>query len=211
MKIYISIIPLSCFFLLANPLVTKEEIQTDKDNYSNIFLQDQTTATLNSASRLFSDKNDLTSVIFIIPSGDTVTVLDYDDSFLHVLYKEYEGFIMARHATMNKPKVKPSVAGAKDQSASGSATPGQIQQRQQAQGNRYSYLTNKYGPNVASRLYEGKIWKGMTAEMVKDSWGNPRKINRVISGNNIKEEWFYNNTWLYIQNERLLEWGPVKK
>lgn len=211
MKIYISIIPISFFLLLANYLEIKSEMQTIKNNHSNIFLQDQTTATLKSASRLFSDKNDLTSVLLIIPSGDTVRVLDYDDTFLHVLYEEYEGFIMTRHATLNKPQIKPSVTGVKDKPVSVSEIPRQVQQRQQVEGSRYSYLTNKYGPNVASRLYEGKIWKGMTAEMVKDSWGNPRKINRVISGNNTKEEWIYSNTWLYIQNDRLLEWGPLNK
>ena len=36
---------------------------------------------------------------------------------------------------------------------------------------------------MASRLYSGKIWKGMNAEMVRDSWGRAGKINRVISGN----------------------------
>lgn len=177
----------------------------------DILHQDQTTATLKSASRLFADKNDLTSVILIIPSGETVKVLDYDDAFMHVSFEDQEGYIMAKHATLNKTQPVISKIEEKSEDVSINTTGRQVQQRQQRQESRYSYLSNKYGPNVASRLYEGKIWKGMTAEMVKDSWGNPRKINRVISGNNIKEEWFYNNTWLYIQNERLLEWGPVKK
>ena len=64
---------------------------------------------------------------------------------------------------------------------------------------------------MAARLYAGKIWKGMNSEMVKDSWGAAEKINRVISGNIIKEEWIYKNTWLYFENNTLLEWGPVKK
>ena len=44
---------------------------------------------------------------------------------------------------------------------------------------------------MAARIIAGKIWKGMNSEMVKDSWGNPEKINRIISGNVIKEEWIY--------------------
>jgi hypothetical protein len=63
---------------------------------------------------------------------------------------------------------------------------------------------------MAARLYEGKIWKGMNAQMVKDSWGSPKKINRVISGNIVKEDWFYNNTWLHFQNSTLADWGPAK-
>ena len=64
---------------------------------------------------------------------------------------------------------------------------------------------------MADRLYAGKIWKGMNSEMVKDSWGEAEKINRVISGNVIKEEWIFRSTWLYFENNTLLEWGSVKK
>jgi hypothetical protein len=64
---------------------------------------------------------------------------------------------------------------------------------------------------MAARLDAGKIWKGMTAEMVQDSWGVPQKINRVISGNNIREEWIYRNSWLFFENDRLIEWGPVRR
>jgi hypothetical protein len=46
--------------------------------------------------------------------------------------------------------------------------------------------------------------------MVNDTWGSPQKINRVISGNTVKEEWIYKNTWLYIEDDILREWGPVK-
>jgi hypothetical protein len=64
---------------------------------------------------------------------------------------------------------------------------------------------------MAARLNAGKIWKGMTAEMVNDSWGTADKINRIISGNVVKEEWIYRTTWLYFENNTLLEWGPVRK
>jgi hypothetical protein len=64
---------------------------------------------------------------------------------------------------------------------------------------------------MASRLIAGKIWKGMTGEMVRDSWGKPSKINRVISSNTIKEEWIYRSTWLYIEDDVLMTWGPVQR
>jgi len=47
----------------------------------------------------------------------------------------------------------------------------------------------------------GKIWKGMNSEMARDSWGAAERINRVISGNLIKEEWIYRSTWLYFENK----------
>jgi hypothetical protein len=58
---------------------------------------------------------------------------------------------------------------------------------------------------------QGKVWRGMLSEMVRDSWGEPQKINRVISGNTVKEEWIFRNTWLYIENNYLVEWGPITR
>jgi hypothetical protein len=51
----------------------------------------------------------------------------------------------------------------------------------------------------------------MNSEKVKDSWGIAEKINRIVSGNIIKEEWIYRNTWLYFENNSLVEWGAIKK
>ena len=62
---------------------------------------------------------------------------------------------------------------------------------------------------MAALLFAGKIWKGMSSDMVKDSWGAPLKINRVI-GDVVKEEWIFKNSWLFIENDHLVEWGPVK-
>ncbi len=62
-------------------------------------------ATLKSASRLFGDKNDLTSVILVIPSGSEVDVLGADSTYLHVVFDENEGYIFRRHAVMNEVSV----------------------------------------------------------------------------------------------------------
>lgn len=167
--------------------------------------QDQTIiATLKSSSRLFGDKDDLTTVILIIPAGDTVNVLGSDSTYLHVVYQDNEGYILKRHAVINETPVNISPAN----------QPAQVQQEQpvpQQQVSRFTYLENKYGTNLAARLNAGKIWKGMTTEMVRDSWGNPVKINRAIGNNSVKEEWIYRNTWLYIENNYLVEWGPIRQ
>jgi hypothetical protein len=158
-----------------------------------------TTATLTSSSRLFGTKDDLTSVILVLASGSVVTVLDSDSTYLHVAFEENEGYIYKRHAVIDKTHVN---------------NPTVIQQEQPAQPrevSRFSYLESKYGSGMAARLMAGKIWKGMNAEMVKDSWGTAGKINRVISGNIIKEEWIFKNTWLYFENNSLVDWGPTEK
>lgn len=165
------------------------------------------TATLKSATRLFGEKDDLTTVIMIIPNGSVVEVLGSDSAYYQVIYEDNEGYILKKHASLNS---KPDKELSQKPQPDVQQESRQVQPEQRQRISRFSYLERKYGSNVASRLIEGKIWLGMTAEMVKDSWGSPQKINRVISGNYIKEEWTYNNTWLYIEDDILREWGPVK-
>jgi hypothetical protein len=161
-------------------------------------------ATLNKASRLFGSEYDLTSVITVIPAGDTVAVTGADSTFLHVVYQDTEGYIMSRHATMMNTGNNNTGVVSQQQ---GYQTGGPVQQQQTS---RFTYLENKYGTSMAARLISGKIWKGMTADMVQDSWGSPRKINRTYNGNDIKETWDYSTTWLYFINSLLTEWGPEK-
>ena len=162
------------------------------------------TATLKSASRLFGEKDDLTTVILIIPSGSVVNVIGSDSTYFHVIYEENEGYIFRRHAILNEATVTAKTAVQQKDTAR------EEQEQPQQQVSRFTYLENKYDPGMAAKLMSGKIWKGMTSEMVRDSWGKPLKINRVISGNTIKEEWIFKNTWLYLQNEVLVEWGPIR-
>lgn len=163
------------------------------------------TATLKSSSRLFGAKDDLTTVILIIPSGSVVNIIDSDSTYLHVTFEESEGYIFRRHAIIDKAPVVISQA-IQEKRAVDNNNPAVEQQE-----SRFTYLESKYGANMAARLHSGKIWKGMNAEMVKDSWGTAEKINRVVSGNIIKEEWIFKNTWLYFENNMLVEWGPIRK
>jgi len=202
---------LSALFLIIICTVTaqanKDDILQDLEKNHNSDQDVVTTATLKSASRLFEAKDDLTTVISVIPSGSTVTVIDSDSTYFHVIYENNEGYIFMKDAVLSK-STKPAYSSQKDSSQ-------QVEQEepsvQAQQTGRLAYLEKKYGKDMAARLYAGKIWKGMNSGMVKDSWGSADKINRVINGNTIKEEWIYRGTWLYFENNTLLEWGAVKK
>jgi 16S rRNA C1402 N4-methylase RsmH len=127
-----------------------------------------------------------------------VDVLGIDSTYLHVVYQDNEGFIFRRQAVIDRQVAKKQLASAGSQSGN-------------EPQDRFTYLENKYGTNMANKLIAGKIWKGMNAEMANDSWGTADKINRIISGNIVKEEWIFRSTWLYFENNTLLEWGPVTK
>ena len=194
---------LSAFFIQAQ--ASRSDILQELENNQPTYQDITQTATLKSSSRLFGDKNDLTTVIMIIPSGSKVSVIDSDSTYLHVTFEESEGYIFKRHAIIDKMPTKPTPLVQQTQPTV------KEQPEQEQQISRFSYLESKYGTSMAARLMAGKIWKGMNAEMVRDSWGRAEKINRVISGNTIKEEWIFQNTWLYFENNTLLEWGPIRK
>jgi hypothetical protein len=182
--------------------VNKTNVLQDLEKNQPLKQDQQVTATLKSASRLFHDKEDLTSVILIIPYDSVVDVLDSDSTYLKVAFEDNEGYIYKKDAVINNTPVVMAPSNNQE-------TRNQVEQpAEQQQVSRFTYLENKYGTNMAARLAAGKIWKGMSAEMVSDSWGTPLKINRVI-GNVIKEEWIFKNTWLYLENNRLVDWGPI--
>lgn len=187
--------------------VNKSDVlQNLEKNSNDKQVQDQT-ATMKSASRLFGEKNDLTTVILVIPSGSTVKVLGSDSTYYHVSYQDSEGYILKRHAVLDESPVNTNQINQQQQQQQQQVD--QNDQQQDARISRFTYLENKYGTRTAALLNAGKIWKGMTSDMVRDSWGNPQKVDKSFEGNLAKEQWIYKNTWLYIENNRLTDWGPV--
>ena len=167
-----------------------------------------TTATLKSASRLFGEKGDLTAVILVIPTGSSVEVLGTDSTYVHCVYDGTEGYIFNKNMTFIQAVSTPESVPVTNQTQVAQQQVSTIQTNNQAES-RFSILESKYGTSIATRLYSGKVWKGMSTEMVSDSWGTPEKINRSISSSIVKEEWIYRNTWLFFESDRLIEWGPV--
>ena len=51
----------------------------------------------------------------------------------------------------------------------------------------------------------------MTTDMVKDAWGEPDKINKVVVQSAQMEEFRYRSTWLLMEKGVLKEWGPITK
>jgi hypothetical protein len=168
------------------------------------FQQQTLSAKLKSSARLFSVKYDLTSVIMVIPTGTVVNVIGSDSTYYKVKYGDDEGYIYRKDAVLSADPAPPEKTIAQQKTVNNS-------QPQEKQVDRFTYLDNKYGTTVAARMFAGKIWKGMTAEMIIDSWGKPQKVNRTINADMIREEWIYKSSWLFIENDALVDWGPVNK
>jgi hypothetical protein len=145
-----------------------------------------------------------------------VAILDADRTYYLVNYEDTEGFVLKRqigsitkssgNESSSSENVTLSSNGREREESVNETYPVETQTE-----SRFSYLERKYGTSLAARINSGKIWRGMDADMVRDSWGNPLKINRIINGNTIREEWTYRNSILYFDDSTLRNWGPVRK
>lgn len=168
------------------------------------------------ALRLFGERDDLTTVIMIVPNGAEVEIIRNDGDYLLVKYEDAQGFLLTEKVTVMQtaqPVVQQQVQREFQQQQE--QQPQQQVRReltqQEQQINRMTYLEHKYGRSIANRIYAGKIWKGMTTDMVKDAWGEPDRVNRVVVSSVVKEEMIYRGTWLLMEQGKLMEWGPVGK
>jgi len=69
----------------------------------------------------------------------------------------------------------------------------------------------KYGKKNGARVSNGSVWKGMTENMLKDSWGKPDKINKIKRKWGIFTQWYYGDVTYFFKNGRLIEWEQKKK
>lgn len=66
---------------------------------------------------------------------------------------------------------------------------------------RRVYLINKYGKVNAELILRGHVKIGMTAEMCREAWGNPYKVNRSTGIWGVHEQWCYKwGGYLYLEN-----------
>lgn len=81
------------------------------------------------------------------------------------------------------------------------------QQRKLSEENRKKELIIKYGHADGTKIFQGYIWIGMTKEMVLESWGEPKDINRSVGSWGVHEQWiYYGDKYVYIENGKLASW-----
>lgn len=177
---------LSVILLMSSLTFMNAQI-SDTDVKSQLATGKIITATTTAATRLFSDYEDLSSVQLIVPTNSTVELIDIVDVYYKVKYNEDEGYILKRQASIDKVTNLSAVIS----------------------DERYDALMEKYDSDKAKAIYEHKIWKGMNGDMVADSWGDPKKKDKMIIGNIVNETWQYTTTWLYFENDILSDWGEL--
>ena len=151
---------------------------------------------LKHTARLFSDLDNLSSVVLYIPADSTVQIISPVNDYFLVHFQGIDGYILQKKVenyTVILRELKQPVSNKE-------AEQNQVDEK------KYDYLVSKYGKDLGEKIYEHKIWKGMTTKMVEDSWGRPRTINHYRNYNGVKEEWIYPEYILVFWDNRLTSW-----
>ena len=71
----------------------------------------------------------------------------------------------------------------------------------------------KYGDELGQRVAYSQIWKGMTENMMKDSWGEPDKIDKNVENWGVFTQWYYGEVIFFFRDGKLIDWeeGPEGK
>lgn len=144
-----------------------------------------------STTRFFSDMDNLSSVIQMIPENVEVQVFEPIGDYFSAYFDGSYGYLFI--SKVDPVNFDPEIF---------QVTPEPLP----AEQDKYAFLVQKYGQGDADQIIARKIWKGMTKDMVLDSWGKPRQIDRYIGKTSVKEEWYYRARVLFIQDGKLVDW-----
>ncbi len=75
---------------------------------------------------------------------------------------------------------------------------------------KQSFYIKKYGQENGNRIFEGKIWKGMTESMLRDSWGKPDKTHQNNYKWGVFTQWYYGDITYFFKNGKLIDWEEKK-
>lgn len=75
---------------------------------------------------------------------------------------------------------------------------------------RADQLKRKYGTEIGSRIFRGQIWKGMTEQMLDDSWGKPEKITENKEKWGTFTQWYYGKITYFFKNGIMTGWEELK-
>lgn len=70
---------------------------------------------------------------------------------------------------------------------------------------------SKYGRENGTMVANGRIWKGMTENMLKDSWGKPDKVNTDKFNYGTFTQYTYGDITFFFRDKILIDWEDKGK
>ena len=75
---------------------------------------------------------------------------------------------------------------------------------------RKSKLVKRFGDDIANRILKGQIWKGMTENMLSESWGKPDRIDTNKEKWGVFSQWYYGNITYFFRDGSMIDWEETK-
>ena len=69
----------------------------------------------------------------------------------------------------------------------------------------------KYGEELGQRVAYNRIWKGMTDEMVQDSWGEADRIDKNVEQWGVFTQLYYGDVTFFFRDGKLIDWEEGEK
>ncbi|MFC3881276.1 hypothetical protein ACFOSV_13875 [Algoriphagus namhaensis] len=146
------------------------------------------------------DVND--EIIKKIPSGASLDVIGYSDAYLKVKYESIEGFVNYKIVRSYSTEY-----GNFRKYAEKIESDRKREENRKADLEKDRQMIEKYGQSVGTKINEGKIWVGMTEEMLLDSWGKPEDINITQTTYSIRKQFVYGlGRYVYVVNGKVDAW-----
>lgn len=74
------------------------------------------------------------------------------------------------------------------------------ERNKQLREERLMRLKSKYSDRDVESILSGRLRIGMTKEMCRESWGEPKRVNKTTTAYGVREQWVYSNSYLYFEN-----------
>jgi hypothetical protein len=148
-----------------------------------------------------------------VPKGALLEVVGSNKEYLKVKYDSIEGYLIYSLVSSNTQEFSTFVKKAKkfeEERYKIEAERKRIEEERRLtkiNAERKAGLTKKYGSFAATRILEGKIWIGMTEQMLLESWGKPEDINSTVTRYGTSKQFVYGlGRYVYVENGKVDAW-----
>lgn len=67
----------------------------------------------------------------------------------------------------------------------------------------------KYGEEFGQRVAYNQVWKGMSEEMMDDSWGEPDSVDSNVQSYGVFNQWYYGDVTFFFRDGKLFDWDEA--
>jgi len=181
--------------------IKKELTYLEFANIKRLAQDSSLTGTIYKTGKLRVSPGPVGDLITSLTEGEKVIILDYSDGYFGVCSDNYCGYM--NEMWINKNDEIWSFIKAKKEEAYELEKLKEEQEKKAIaaeQAKLDKKYREKYGEETYKKLKNGYYWLEMTREMAIISLGYPLEINKSVGSWGVKEQWVYDEMYLYFEN-----------